>query len=207
MNWETLMCFGDSITIGARSYCGYPEYTADFLEKSCGNNWNVINHAISGYTSMDLARYITANFNNLKQFAPGIVTVLIGTNDVKCNTSPEDFAIAYKQVIVKAMLISPSKNIVLIKIPSFPRNVAYPYTFAMNSRVETFNGIISEIAKKFKLRTLELQLSDEDLFDGVHLNAVGSAHAGRQLASFIEADRGVLSEQHEKIINLRAVNG
>ncbi len=46
MNWETLMCFGDSITIGARSYCGYPEYAGNYLEKELGNKWNIINHAI-----------------------------------------------------------------------------------------------------------------------------------------------------------------
>ncbi len=65
MNWETLMCFGDSITIGARSYCGYPEYTGFSLQKELGNYWNVINHAISGHTAIDLNRYITVNFHNL----------------------------------------------------------------------------------------------------------------------------------------------
>jgi lysophospholipase L1-like esterase len=90
MNWETLMCFGDSITIGARSYCGYPEYAGSVLEKEIGNKWNVINHSVSGYTAIDLHRYISDNYNNLSSFTPSIVTILIGTNDIKNGTSLEN---------------------------------------------------------------------------------------------------------------------
>src|SRR4051812_24990885 len=183
MNWETLLSLGDSITIGARSYGAYPEYAGHLLEKKLGNNWNVINHAVSGYTAMDLARSISNNFLNLKQFAPGIVTILIGTNDVKIKTSEQDFEMSYKQVLLKAMLIAPYGNVVLIKIPSFPKNVAYPYTYAMNERIEIFNGIISEVADKKNLKTIDFQLSNEDLFDGVHFSAKGSQNAGTQLAA------------------------
>lgn len=199
MNWETIICFGDSITIGARSYCGYPEYTGRLLEKSIGNKWNVINHAISGYTTMDLTRYITANFANLKQFEPGIITVLIGTNDVKKNTSEEDFEIAYRQLIVKTMLLSPNKNIVLIKIPSLPVNVAYPYTYAMNARVEKLNSIIGMLAEEHDLRLTEFTLTSSDLFDGVHLNSKGAMTAAQQLSAFIEGDKGVNSQSPEVI--------
>lgn len=202
MNWETLMSFGDSITIGARSYCGYPEYTGSQLEKSLGNKWNVINHAISGYTSMDLARYITANFSNLKQFAPGIVTVLIGTNDVKFNTADSDFEIAYRQVVLKAIMIAPNKNVVLIKIPSFPKNVAYPYQYKMNETVARFNLIIEKIAAEFKLRLINFTIREEDLFDGVHLNTQGSINVATQLAAFIEADKGITATNDTTVTNL-----
>ncbi|HET6245060.1 MAG TPA: SGNH/GDSL hydrolase family protein, partial [Bacteroidia bacterium] len=170
MNWETLMCFGDSITIGARSYCGYPEYAGNLLEKKLGNNWNVINLAVCGYTAMDLARYISSNFSNLKQFEPGIISILIGTNDVKKNTLPSDFEIAYRQVILKALLLSCNRNVVLIKLPFFPKNVAYPYNFGMNNKVDSCNEIIDQLAVNYNLRAMEFHLNDADLFDGVHLN-------------------------------------
>jgi lysophospholipase L1-like esterase len=190
MNWETLLSIGDSITIGARSYAGYPEYTGAMLEKKIGNKWMVINHAVSGYTAMDIQRHVTHSFSNLKQFAPGIVTILAGTNDVKLNTDPEDFRIAYSQLVLKAMMLSVNKNVVLIRIPSFPRNVSYPYNYQMNARVEVLNNIIAEIAKDHWLRVMQLDIAEGDLCDGVHLSPQGSKHAGEQLADFIMADKG-----------------
>jgi len=206
MNWETLMCFGDSITIGARSYCGYPEYAGHELETALGNKWNVINHAVSGYTAMDLARSITPAFSNLKEFAPGIISILIGTNDVKKNTAPPDFRIAYEQVVLKARLLAPNGNVVLLRIPNFPQNVAYPYNYGMNTTVDKFNEIIGEIATAAGLRMMDLQLSEADLYDGVHLNAEGSRQAGRQLATFIKKDKGigVQSEVSSRLIKLNA---
>jgi lysophospholipase L1-like esterase len=202
MNWETLMSFGDSITIGARSYCGYPEYAGNFLEKSLGNKWNVINHAVSGYTTINLARYITANFSNLHQFAPGIITIMIGTNDVKFSTAESDFEIAYRQVVLKALMIAPNKNVLLIKIPSFPKNVAYPYQYKMNETVIKFNAIIEKIAADFKIRVTSFSISEEDLFDGVHLDTTGSINAAKQLAHFIEADKGLDRSDEIPVTNL-----
>lgn len=207
MNWETLMCFGDSITIGARSYAGYPDYAGNSLEKSLGNNWDVVNHAVSGFTAMDLARSMTTNFANLKQFAPGIITVLIGTNDVKTKTSSEDFEMSYKQVLVKALLLAPYQNVVLIKIPLFPKSIAYPYNYAMNDKIKCFNEIISELANHYNLRNIEFELSKADFFDGVHLNAKGSMNAGKQLAAFIETEKGFGNKSEEVLTVLHAVNG
>ncbi|MBL8007109.1 MAG: SGNH/GDSL hydrolase family protein [Ignavibacteria bacterium] len=190
MNWETLMCFGDSITIGARSYLGYPEYAGSFLEKEIENKWNVINYAVSGYTAIELCRYITSGFENLVSQSPGIITVLIGTNDIKNSTSPENFEIAYNQILVKSKLIAMKANVVLIKIPHFPEKVMYPYFFGMNQKVNEFNGIIEKLAAGNKLRVMSFDITENDLFDGVHFNEEGSMNAGRQLAGFILSDKG-----------------
>lgn len=207
MNWETLLCLGDSITIGARSYCGYPEYTGSALEKEIGNRWNVINHATSGFTAMDLHRSITNNFSNLKQFEPGIVTLLIGTNDVKKNTSVEDFTIAYNLVVMKAMMLAVNRNLVLVKIPYFPKNIAYPYNYNMNERVARFNEVIDEIAKSYGARTIEFDITEEDLFDGVHLNTAGSRNAGCQLCSFILKDKGWKEIANDNLTHLKVLHG
>jgi len=192
MNWETLMCFGDSITIGARSYCGYPEYTANFLENEIGNNWNVINHSVSGYTAIDLHRYISSHFSNLSSFTPSIVTVLIGTNDIKNDTSAENFEIAYNQILIKSKLIAMKSNVVLIKIPHLPKKVMYPYNYSMNEKIILFNELIESISKKHNVRTMDFNITETDLFDGVHLNEEGSKNTGRQLADFILKDKGII---------------
>lgn len=191
MNWETLMCFGDSITIGARSYCGYPEYAGNYLEHLLKNKWNVINHAVSGYTAIDLARYISSNYSNLRIFEPSIVTVMIGTNDIKTGTSTDDFEIAYNQILIKAKLIAMKRNVVMIKIPYLPPGVMYPYNIGMNENISIFNSLLERIAEKNNLRIMEFRINSEDLFDGVHLNDSGSKNIGKQLAQFILADKGI----------------
>lgn len=198
MNWETLMCFGDSITIGARSYCGYPEYAGSVLEKEIGNKWNVINHSVSGYTAIDLHRYISDNYNNLSSFTPSIVTILVGTNDIKNGTSIENYEIAYNQIIIKSKLIAMKSNVVLISIPSFPKKVMYPYNFGMNKNVNEYNDLIDSMSLKHKLRVFKFNISEDDLFDGVHLNEQGSRNTGNQLADFILADKGIINEAKQK---------
>jgi len=201
MNWETLMCFGDSITIGARSYCGYPEYAGNYLEKELGNKWNVINHAVSGYTAIDLHRYITNNFANLSSFTPSIVTVMVGTNDIKNNTFPEDFEIAYNQVLIKAKLIAMKRNVLMLKIPHLPSKVMYPYNFKMNEKISEFNKILSIMASDHDVRIAEFKISEDELFDGVHLNDIGSRNFGRQLAEYILLDKGIDKEIETDIFN------
>ncbi|MEO6694446.1 MAG: SGNH/GDSL hydrolase family protein [Ignavibacteria bacterium] len=191
MNWETLMCFGDSITIGARSYCGYPEYCGDLLEKIIGNKWNVVNHSVSGYTAIDLNRYISGNFHNLTSFNPSLVTVLIGTNDIKSGTSLENFEIAYNQILIKAKLIAMRKNVLLIKIPHLPPKVMYPYYYKMNDDIAKFNEKLEELAAKNNVRITQFHITEEDLFDGVHFNEYGSRNTGKQLSDYVLADRGV----------------
>ena len=114
MNWETLLSFGDSITIGSRSYLGYPEYCGEYLINKTRKNWNVINHAISGFTVIDLTRSIDKEFANLKNTKPEIATVLIGTNDLIINNPTNLFKIAYEQLAIKLQLIVGNNNIILI---------------------------------------------------------------------------------------------
>jgi lysophospholipase L1-like esterase len=190
MNWETLLCFGDSITFGARSYLGYPEICGNILEKKLSKAWNIINHATNGFTTIDLIRSLDPVLNNYKAEFPSIITIMIGTNDVKNKTSLEDFSIAYSQIIVKARLIAVNNNIVLLKIPRFTKKVFYPYHFNMNETIMKYNEIIERLGKQNDIRTLALDLDDDDFFDGVHFSLKGSLTTGKQLASFILKDKG-----------------
>jgi lysophospholipase L1-like esterase len=190
MNWETILCLGDSITNGARSYCAYPDYAGSILETTLGNRWQVVSYAVNGYTAMDLNRYITANYANIKQFDAGVVSLLIGTNDVKKGTDIHDFEIAYRQVLLKAKLLAPSKRLFMIKIPSFPPGVAYPYNFDMNKTVDAYNQLLEKLAVEYRVRLVAFELEEDDLFDGVHLSTKGSKSTGQQLARFILQDKG-----------------
>ena len=187
------MSFGDSITFGARSYLGYPELCGDLLGKKLDKSWQVINHAVNGYTTIDLVRSIDPNLDNFRNCYPSIITVMIGTNDIKNDVSTENFMIAYRQLIVKLRLLSVGNNILLLKIPRFTRQVFYPYNFAMNERVSEFNQYIEELAVMNSLRTFGFRFEDDDFFDGVHLNEKGGHTAAIQLAGLILKDKGVES--------------
>jgi lysophospholipase L1-like esterase len=190
VNWETLLCLGDSITFGARSYCAYPDYAGATLEQTLGNQWQVVTYAVNGHTAMDLQRLMTANFVNIKQFDAGVVSLLIGTNDVKKNTAIGDFEIAYRQILLKIKLLAPGKRVFMIKIPHFPSGLAYPYTFEMNDTITAYNQLLEKLATEYRAKLLEFDLAETDFFDGIHLTPQGSLNAGKQLAQAILKDKG-----------------
>ncbi len=196
MNWETLLTFGDSITYGARSYLGYPEICGDLLSNRLNKKWHVINHSTNGHTTMDLIRSINPFLENYKSIYPSLITVMIGTNDIKNHVSIKDFKIAYNQLIIKLELLSVGKNILLLKIPRFTQKVFYPYNYSMNEQVGEFNLCIEQLAFENKLRCLDLNLTDEDFYDGVHLNSEGCHTVAQQLSGFILKDKGIESSSN-----------
>jgi lysophospholipase L1-like esterase len=185
MNWETLLSLGDSITIGSRSYLGYPEYCGNFLSNETKKNWNVINHAVAGYTTIDLCRSIDKVYFNLKNAKPDIGTILVGTNDLKSKTSPKIFKISYEQLVTKLRLILGNNNIILIEIPKLINGVMLPYTIGMNELVEEYNKIIFSIAQENGLMYVKLEYKADLFFDGVHLNELGSEVVGKQISNYI----------------------
>ena len=127
MNWETYLALGDSITIGARSYSGYPELAGRLLEQRLSKQWNVINHSVSGFKAIDLARYIDLHFSTLQTHRASISTILIGTNDIKEKTDPDDFRMALNLVMLKAKMLTVNSNVVALFIPEFQNGIMYPY--------------------------------------------------------------------------------
>jgi lysophospholipase L1-like esterase len=190
MNWETLLSFGDSITFGARSYLGYPEICGNILEKKLDKNWHVINHSTNGFSTMDLVRSINPMLENYRSSYPSIITVMIGTNDIKEHVGVNDFRIAYKQLIIKLKLLAINNNILLIKIPRLTQKVFYPYNFSMNEKIKEFNSCIELLSLENSLRCFDIDFADDDFFDGVHLNERGCNTAAVQLSDLILKDKG-----------------
>ena len=182
MNWETILCLGDSITIGARSYLGFPEYCAALLESETQKNWNVINLSKSGMTTIELHRYLDFVGFSFSSCKPEVINILIGTNDLKSSTSLEDFEIAYRALVVKVRATHPNAFLILNEIPYLLPGVMLPYKTSMNDRVSDFNKIINDIAQTIGVEVLKFQFENSHMFDGVHLNSKGSKHIGETLA-------------------------
>jgi lysophospholipase L1-like esterase len=191
MNWETYIALGDSITIGARTYLGYPELVGDHLSRQLQKQWNVINHSYSGFKAIDLARSIDKNYTTLLAHKACITTILIGTNDIKEDTSEKEFIIAMNQIILKTKLLTTNKNVILISIPRFQEGIMYPYSIKMNETVEQFNRILMQLAQQNQLRMIEIKCSQHDFLDGVHLNSQGLRTFSEQLSQHILLDKGI----------------
>jgi lysophospholipase L1-like esterase len=190
MNWETYLAFGDSITIGARTYLGYPEIVGHQLSIKLNKQWNVINHAVSGFKAIDLARYIDLNFASLKLHQASVITILIGTNDVKENTTLTDFRIALNQIFIKAKLLN-NKHVIVFHIPAFHEGIMYPYKHEMNNTIFDFNKAIAEIAAQHQIRCFEFKHTIEHFVDGVHLNHNGNENFANQISAYILKDKGL----------------
>ena len=191
MNWETYIAYGDSITIGARTYLGYPELVGNSLSTHLSKQWNVINHAVSGYKTIDLARHIDKFYPALKENQASISTILIGTNDIKENTRLEDFILALDQVILKVKLLTVNKNVIIFPIPEFHKGIMYPYSIGMNDRIKKFNIEIKNLATQHNIRMLELTHHADDFTDGVHLNNKGIKTFSNQITTCILKDKGI----------------
>lgn len=169
---------------------GYPEICGDILGKKLEKKWHVINHSTNGFTTIDLVRSINPILENYKNCFPGLITVMIGTNDIKSNVGVDDFEMAYRQLIIKLRLLSINDNIILLKIPRFTQKVFYPYNYSMNDIVKRFNEKIDMYSKENNLRCFEFVFEDDDYFDGVHLNKKGCFTAALELSEFILKDKG-----------------
>lgn len=191
MNWETYIAFGDSITIGARTYLGYPELVGNQLSAHLSKQWNVINHSVSGLKAIELARYIDQHFMSLKEKRSSVSTILIGTNDIKENTTPEDFRIALDQVILKTKLLTLNGNVIVLAIPEFHKGIMYPYSIGMNKTITAFNNEIKKLAAAHGIRMLTIDHVQEDFTDGVHLNNNGLRTFSNQIARYILIDKGI----------------
>lgn len=185
------MAFGDSITIGARTYLGYPELVGDNLSQRLFKQWNVINHSASGLKAIDLARYIDKHFLLLKEHHASISTILIGTNDIKENTEIEDFRIALNQVILKTKLLTVNENVLLLAIPEFHKGIMYPYSIGMNERIDKCNIEIENLSILHNIRMLVLKHTENDFLDGVHLNQNGITTFSDQITNYILKDKGI----------------
>lgn len=191
MNWETYLALGDSITIGSRTYLGYPELAGCQLGEKLNKQWNIINYGVSGFKAIDLARYTDAHFLTLRNHAPSVTSILIGTNDVKENTPVEDYLVALDLLIIKAKLLTVNKNVFICSIPEFHPGIMYPYSFEMNKTVAVYNEHIEKMAAKHQIRVLTFNHTGADFYDGVHLNRAGIENFATQITGFILKDKGV----------------
>jgi lysophospholipase L1-like esterase len=184
MNYQNLICFGDSQTFGARSYGCYPLFLAKFLSEDTPYHWRTINRSDNGYTARDLWFKINQEIDSVSDTF--ICCLLIGTNDVGNGTDIELFGEYYTQIL-RTLVIKRFKVIVCGEIPPiFPDGHSFFEQHTSALRLEYNKTLQQAVAKFPKARTVSLDhLTRDDYEDPVHFNEKGNISVARAFAKVV----------------------
>jgi lysophospholipase L1-like esterase len=186
---KTILCFGDSITLGNNENGGWVgRLKVNFESK--GEHHIVYNLGIPGNHSTNLLeRFDTEAASRTHKFWPvdeHMIIIAIGINDTKgldkpenIQTSPEDFKNNIKELIGKAR--NYTKEVVFLGITPVNEAITSPYenTFFSNKIIEEYNNIIMESCKEARVLYIDMfnplikRGQGELLFDGLHPNSRG----------------------------------
>lgn len=184
MDYQKLVCWGDSQTFGARSYGCYPLYLGQFLNADTRYKWQVFSRATNGHTARDL--WFRQSEDVLKLADVHQACVLIGTNDVGAGSPLEVFGEYYRQLI-GALEISGYRVVYCGEIPPiWPDGHAF-FSRESEERRPAYNDCLREVVQASpiaKLVTLA-DLGAECYTDPVHLNEAGNREIARRYAKAI----------------------
>lgn len=178
MNYQNMLCLGDSQTFGARSYGCYPLYLAQMLTDESPYKWRTINHAVNGYRARDLWFLLNHTIDGIQDTFQACV--LIGTNDVGEASSPELFAEYYRQIL-RTLFIRRYKAVFCGEIPYVFADGHVFFAKSTTPLRDQFNGIIQQVAQEFPRATIVRfpSLNREDYEDAVHFNESGNIKAAQ----------------------------
>lgn len=180
-------CIGDSITEGAGVNNATSNAYPVVLGRLLGTNYQTRNFGVSGRTLLkrgDYPYWNEAAFRNATNYAPDIVTILLGTNDSKpYNWRYKDQFAPDLRALIDVFAALPSRPRVFVCQPV----PAYGVGFDINPDVikNEIIPIIKQVGREKQVATVNLYspLSGRpDLFpDLIHPNAAGAALIARTL--------------------------
>ena len=144
------VALGDSYTIGTGAYSpahSWPSIIAERLKQQTGQEVELTNPAVNGFTTRDL---IDKELPLLRRLKPGLVTILIGVNDLVRERTPEDYRASLAQIYdeVAAQKV-PDGHVFAISIPNWsvvPAAREYGDPEQIRHLTDTFNDIAREEA-------------------------------------------------------------
>lgn len=176
MIFGTVLCLGDSLTFGARSEYGrgYPEELAMRLTDHFSQEWSAINCGINGETSLEILR---RSFNIIRSFSsvPGAKwgCLMAGTNDSKNPEFPLELYQDNMRQIIQNFLRN-HINLIIATLPPVQGNCMPCFDSEKSNKwINSANGVILDLAKKYSLKLVRFEDLGEHLVDGVHLSYRG----------------------------------
>jgi lysophospholipase L1-like esterase len=184
MNYQKIVCWGDSQTSGARTYGCYPLYLGRFLNEETRYAWRTINLSTNGHTVRDLWFRLSNELATLHDVYQSCI--LIGTNDVGHGSPLELFEEYYRQVLT-ALRLSGIHVAFCGEIPPiFPDGHAF-FPAESAERRDAYNACVRKVVGANPIARLVPfpQLSADCYSDPVHLNEKGNQAVARAFAQAI----------------------
>jgi lysophospholipase L1-like esterase len=184
MDYQKIICWGDSQTFGARSYGCYPLYLCKYLTEGTRYAWRAINFSTNGHTARDLWFRLAGELSTLQDVYQACV--LIGTNDVGRN-SPLDLFEEYYRQILTSLELSGIRVAFCGEIPPiWPDGHAFFSSDTAARRTE-YNERVSKVVEESSIgRLVKFPGLIADCYtDPVHLNEKGNALLGRAYADAV----------------------
>lgn len=173
MIYDKVLCIGDSMTFGARSYFGYPEYLAKYLREKTRKYWICVNAGVNRERAVDVLRRCDRVLREFEDIMA--VTIFVGTNDCKINsfTSPDLYEEALRQMIAK--IHASGKISFVMKIPDIVYSGCFPYCLGSREQVKKLNKRVEKVAKEEGCYLIDITGLDEDCYciDKLHFSEVG----------------------------------
>jgi lysophospholipase L1-like esterase len=177
------VALGDSYTIGTATRSP-AERWPDQLVAGLGEGATAIdlvaNLGVNGYTSRDL---IDVELPQLAALEPGLVTVLIGVNDVVQGVPEATYRENVSAILDELLGRLPATRIVVVTTPDYtvtPRGADYGDPVAQADAIRRFNAAISELAAKrgvavVDIHAISLEAANDPTLvadDGLHPSGV-----------------------------------
>lgn len=186
VNYQTIACWGDSQTFGARTYGCYPLHLAQILNARTRYAWQAINLATNGHTVRNLWLRLPHDLASMTDVHQACV--LIGANDVG-NESPLDLFAEYYRQVLQALRVRRFRAVYCAEIPpiwadghAFFSAESERRRGAYNDRIEAAVAA-TPVAKLVKLGDLE----SECFCDPVHPSETGNVKIAERFAEAIMA--------------------
>jgi lysophospholipase L1-like esterase len=184
MDYQKIVCWGDSQTFGARSYGCYPLYLAKILNAETRYVWRAINRSTNGHTARDLWFRLSTELATLHDVYQACI--LIGTNDVGNGSDLDLFEEYYRQILT-SLKLSGLRVAYCGEIPPIWADGHAFFSEKTSARREDYNARVHKAVAESGIGRLVRfsELSLDCYTDPVHLNEKGNAAIARSFADAI----------------------
>lgn len=186
MNYQKIVCWGDSQTFGARTYGCYPLYLVRSLNHNSRYLWTAISFCRNGYTARDL--WFRSGPDLLAIRDTPQACILIGANDVG-NGTPVDLFAEYYGQLLNALTIAQFRVVHCGEIPRiWPDGHAYFSQDSEQRRAE-YNVAIEEVVSRTRIAKLVrfADLAPSHFVDPVHFSESGNLAVAEAFAASVRA--------------------
>ena len=184
------VALGDSYTIGTAARSPDERWPNQLVRRLAAAGFEVdlvANLGVNGFTSMDVIR---SELPRLAELDPGLLTLLVGVNDVVQGVPIETYTANAATILDQSLGLVPPARIVTVSTPDYtvtPQGAAYGDPARQSAAIRQVNEILARLSEDRGIRHVDIHdlslraASDSGLVadDGLH-------PSGRQYELWVE---------------------